>query len=720
MSNPQSVQCLSTSYGKCQPLDSKVLTPSGFIPIGDITKGDKVITPDGCIAEVLDTFNPGNKDVYELTFIDGRTAKSCEDHLWKVYNAEWRRTKTGPWRVLPLSEIINIYKTRRGLKIPLISLTNDVDNAELPIDPWLMGIMLGDGSFRNNRIVISTADTEIVEKINDKLHEDYTIKHVGGVDYQIKFKDRLIQDNVRSSYFINNDVRFTGFGYHFYNNIIKQLNLNEKYSNEKFIPEVYFTGSYHQRMELIRGLMDSDGTTHNGGCSFSTSSERLAQGLVKLIRSVGGIPKIYNKKTSYTYNGAQHNGQPAYEVYIRFPAPHELFSLTRKREKIGTNYYYKDRLRLKITDIKKVSHEPVKCILIDHPDHLYITDNYVVTHNTILTATLCKACEKYGRTLTIVPNKSLVEQTFEDFNNCGLDVGMYYGDKKELNKTHTICTWQSLSILDKRTKDVTDEDIFTLTTFLEDVNIVICDECHQVKGAVLRQLLTQNLKHVPIRWGLTGTIPKEDINQQALFTSLGHVVNTVKASELQEQGILSSCHIYVMQLLDHMEFKKYPDELQYLVTNKDRIEYISQLISGISETGNTLILVSRIDTGKMLQALIPGSVFISGEVTTKARKDEYDTFKTENSKILIATAGVAAVGINIVSLYNLVMIEPGKSFVRVMQSIGRGLRKGFGKDHVDIWDITSTCKFSNRHLTERKRYYKDAQYPFTIQKIDWT
>lgn len=338
---------------------------------------------------------------------------------------------------------------------------------------------------------------------------------------------------------------------------------------------------------------------------------------------------------------------------------------------------------------------------------------------TVTTATMVKICEPLGRTITIVPNKSLVEQTEEDFLNCGLDAGVYYGDRKELNKTHTICTWQSLGILDKTSKNAVEDDVLTLSKFIEDVKAVIVDEVHQAKANVLRNLLTQNLRNIPIRWGLTGTIPKEDFNKESLLTSLGPVVNTVKASELQEQGILSSCHIHICQLLDVLSFKKYPDELKYLVTNPDRVAYIAKMIEAISESGNTLILVSRIDTGEMLQSLIPGSVFISGNVKTKDRKDEYDTFKTENSKILIATAGVAAVGINIVSLYNLVLIEPGKSFVRVIQSIGRGLRKGFGKEHVDIWDISSTCKFSKRHLTERKRYYKEAHYKYSITKVDW-
>jgi len=147
------------------------------------------------------------------------------------------------------------------------------------------------------------------------------------------------------------------------------------------------------------------------------------------------------------------------------------------------------------------------------------------------------------------------------------------------------------------------------------------------------------------------------------------------------------------------------------------MEWISKLVSGIAETGNTLVLVDRIESGKFIINEIPDSVFISGEVKTKDRKEEYDEIKTSTNKIIVATYGVAAVGINIPRIFNLVLLEPGKSFVRVIQSIGRGIRKAQDKDSVEIWDITSACKYSKRHLTERKKFYKDAKYPFTITKV---
>jgi superfamily II DNA or RNA helicase len=336
---------------------------------------------------------------------------------------------------------------------------------------------------------------------------------------------------------------------------------------------------------------------------------------------------------------------------------------------------------------------------------------------TITTATLSHLCEPYGRSLVIVPNKSLVTQTEEDYRNCGLDVGVYFGDRKELGKTHTICTWQSLNILDKKFKD--GSAVLSLAEFLEGVSAIIVDEVHQAKAEVLKNLLTRNLRNAPIRWGLTGTVPKERFEFESIHASLGPVIGGISAKELQDKGVLSNCHVNIVQLMDTQAFTDYQSELKYLVTNKDRIDYIGKLLNTVRQDGNTLILVDRISAGEMLQERIPGSVFVSGAVKMNDRKDAYDEINTSDNHVVIATYGVAAVGINIPRIFNLVLIEPGKSFVRVIQSIGRGVRKAKDKDFVQIWDITSTCKFAKRHLTQRKKFYKDAQYPFTIEKVDW-
>lgn len=346
---------------------------------------------------------------------------------------------------------------------------------------------------------------------------------------------------------------------------------------------------------------------------------------------------------------------------------------------------------------------------------------------TVITAALADGISAYGRSIIIVPNKSLVTQTETDFVNMELDVGVYFGDRKEYNRTHTICTWQSLNNLLKNTKNY--EADITIGEFLEGVVAVIVDEVHQAKADALKTLLSGPFAQVPIRWGLTGTIPKEDYAKQSIFCMLGPVVGQLSASELQEAGHLAQCHVSIMQLIDHAEYKDYQSELKYLVTNKERIAYIARLIDKIKEGGNTLILVDRVETGKLLQIELstlwsllkdkPDAVFVSGATKANERKEHYDEVAESKNKIIIATYGVAAVGINIPRIFNLVLIEPGKSFVRVIQSIGRGIRKAEDKDFVQIWDLTSTCKFAKRHLTKRKQFYKEAGYPHDVEKVEW-
>lgn len=336
---------------------------------------------------------------------------------------------------------------------------------------------------------------------------------------------------------------------------------------------------------------------------------------------------------------------------------------------------------------------------------------------TLTTAALSYSVQRHGRSIVVVPNKDLVRQTEADYRNLGLDVGVYFGDRKEYNKTHTICTWQSLNNMLKKTK--AGEAEVEIGDFIEGVVCVIVDEVHMAKADALKTLLTSVFARVPIRWGLTGTVPKDQYEYTSIMVSLGEVIGQLSAAELQEKGVLAQCHVNVLQLEDHSEYNSYQTELKYLLENDARMTYIAGLIERIRKTGNTLVLVDRITAGKLLTEKIEGATFVNGTTKSDDRKEQYDDVSTSDDKVIVATYGVAAVGINIPRIFNLVLIEPGKSFVRVIQSIGRGIRKAQDKDYVDIWDITSTCKFAKRHLTKRKAYYRDAKYPFEVKKLEW-
>lgn len=193
----------------------------------------------------------------------------------------------------------------------------------------------------------------------------------------------------------------------------------------------------------------------------------------------------------------------------------------------------------------------------------------------------------------------------------------------------------------------------------------------------------------------------------------------ISAKELQEKGILSNLEIDVLQIQDYYDnFSSYQDELKYLVTDTKRLAFITEefIVPALAK-GNTLILVDRVATGEKLQKLIPDSVFINGSVKSTKRKEEYDSVSKEDNKAIIATFGVASTGIDIPRIFNVFMFESGKSFVKVIQSIGRGVRRAKDKDFVNIYDVCSSAKYSKRHLTERKKYYKSKEYPYKINKV---
>ncbi len=337
---------------------------------------------------------------------------------------------------------------------------------------------------------------------------------------------------------------------------------------------------------------------------------------------------------------------------------------------------------------------------------------------TIITAILSDKVQPYGRSIVIVPTKDLVTQTEEDYKNLGLDVGVFFGDRKEYRKTHTICTWQSLESLSKKSKK--EELEISIDDFFAGVVCVMVDEVHKAKAAILRTILSGPLANAPIRWGLTGTMPEEDGDKVAVMACIGPLLGKINTKELQDLGILAQLHINVWQLQDVGEvFDNYQTELKWLTTSQARLKHLASEVIKMSENGNTLVLVDRIETGEKLQSLIPDSIFISGKMKSKDRKEEYKEVQEVDGKVIIATYGVASTGINIVRIFNLVLFEAGKSFVRVIQSIGRGIRVAADKDFVNVYDVCSNCKFSKRHLTKRKKFYNEAEYPYSITKVNY-
>lgn len=357
---------------KCQPLYSKVLTPNGFVTMGEVVPGTKVIAANGNVSTVLSVSTVRKRPIYELILDDGSKARSSDNHLWRVQTRDDRRRKnkdgSEKYRTIELSDMLKNYKVEGGKRcnysidyVPKI----EFPEKKFVIHPYVMGVLLGDGGLSQSGQRISTVDDEMVALVNDFLPEGYFLKHVSGCDYRINGHEG---NNCKSGSVITKQLLNYG--------------LQGKTSIEKFIPEDYLYSSYEQRLWILRGLMDTDGSATEHYCTFATISEKLASDVCELVHSLGGYASVNKRKAGYKKNNQYVKCNDYFELVIEFTkGTDEIFCLSRKKDK-----YKPKRKKMKrfITDIQYVDDEECKCIYIDDESHLYITDNYIITHNTTL------------------------------------------------------------------------------------------------------------------------------------------------------------------------------------------------------------------------------------------------------------------------------------------------------------------------------------------------
>jgi LAGLIDADG-like domain/TraM recognition site of TraD and TraG len=399
----------TTGSGKAQPLDAKIHTPTGWRLMGDIKVGDLVTVPSGGSANVTGVFPQGELEIFKVTFADGRSTEACGDHLWEIHHKHWNgkykegvsRVGAARPRVLKTREIAELMERNKGTFSVRLSEAVELPKADLPLNPYLLGLLIGDGNFSGNRLRFSTADEELVDAVCETLPQTLELTQYasdGKVDYEIRYKPGFREKGGRNAdgSYVTNPVRLA----------LRALNLDGKTSFDKFIPEVYKNSSIEQRLLLLRGLMDSDGYAGaSGGVSFSSSSQQLAKDVQDLVRSLGGIAKISNKFPTYVYNGEKKQGALSYTVSIRHPEPDSFFALERKKERCES-YQYADSLKLGIVSIEAVGKKQAQCIMVDHVDHLYITDDYVVTHNTEMLLGICQNALNQGSGFMFVDGKA--------------------------------------------------------------------------------------------------------------------------------------------------------------------------------------------------------------------------------------------------------------------------------------------------------------------------
>jgi len=371
--------------GKAQPLDAAILTPKGWKLMLTIQVGDLVIGSNGQPTPVIGVYPQGKKQIYRVTFSDGASTECCEEHLWNVITPTRKKRGSG-YQTLSLRAIMEVgLRDKAGNCKHFIPMVDPVEfNAQaLPIDPYVLGALLGDGSIISGTPTI-TSDAAISEIIAQRLPDGVHVSQLAAHDHCVDFSLSSGRDS--------NTNPIT--------EALRDLALWGCSSTDKFIPRPYLFGTVAQRRELLAGLLDTDGSAYdNSTIEFSSSSQDLAEDVLHLVRSLGGTATLSSRIPTYTYNGESRTGNRSWRLIITMPNGINPFKLDRKVKALRRQGKYGPTRA--IVNVVAIGQKPAQCIRVAAEDNLYVTDDFIVTHNTVQ---VLMALEPDSRVLVVCPN----------------------------------------------------------------------------------------------------------------------------------------------------------------------------------------------------------------------------------------------------------------------------------------------------------------------------
>jgi superfamily II DNA or RNA helicase len=707
---------IGTGGGKALSLDTKVLTPYGYKLMRDLTLKDEVITPEGK-SKIIGIYPQGFQDVYEITFSDETVAESTLDHLWAVRSAKDKYNKKD-FKILSLEEIKNIGLNRTNCKkssrhfIPITNPIENFDTQNLNIHPYLLGVLIGDGSLHSSSICFTTIDEEIVQNINQVIPSNMKVKqYKGSISYGISNnnpngnKKNLIMEYLKSV----------------------KLNVLSIY---KFIPEEYKLASKEQRISLLQGLLDTDGGVEDGRrISFSTSSYLLAQDVQFLVQSLGGITKIKTRKTKCN---------DSYRLIISLPNEIQPFKLTRKLNLLKKRTKYFPTRAIKAINYK--GKKEVQCIKIEDEKGLFLIDNCVVTHNTKLSV---KTAAEVGQFpyLFVVNRISLLTQTHNEYSNYFKETIGWIGDGKidvqriNIATIGTICSILKIKTDTEKDENLnyTPEQIFALRKLLKECKFVVVDECHHAASDTYKRMM-KALPNAIYRIGLSATPFRTDGQDLLLEAAFGSVIYSKSASELIREGVLCQPEIFFVKYKDSELTKKYPKNARggsyntiykECVVQNEHFNTIVARLAIINAALNRLTLVSvkQVKHGKLIYDILKSLEpelpieFLHGKNKDVLGEEKIkEDFATGKIKILIST--LFDEGVDIPSVVAIVDAGGGKSPIKALQLIGRAIRKFGDKNKAYVFMFIQPYQHLYKHSNARAQILQTEE-AFNLQVLDW-
>lgn len=377
-SKPDKDNHFGTGTGKAQPLTSKIFTPSGYKLMGDIKVGDTVVDGTGHTTTVTGVFPQGVKPVYRITLQDRTSFEVSSEHLNSIYWYD-RHNKCDVDEVVTTEELIRMLEAtakhahpkKYRIRIPQIDCWDDAD---LPIDPYLMGVLLGDGGLTGATLKLTVSEPDIKQKVTHILSKiGYELRPHSAIDYSISRIDRK-----HTTQFTPDDINLW--------QLLKGYGLR-CLSTEKHIPVDYLHASVSQRLQLLQGLIDTDGhiAIKGGAVEFSTSSPQLSEDFAYLVRSLGMRDTVVTRPSGYRVGGVYHECSMSFRHCLKVANGVPFYSSEKHTSR------YKERQNPPLRVIKSVEYvgdKECQCIMVDSPVHTYITDNFTVTHNTTAAITI--------------------------------------------------------------------------------------------------------------------------------------------------------------------------------------------------------------------------------------------------------------------------------------------------------------------------------------------